>query len=111
MAVPYQPFNHYLVPFISPFSAFCVHRSAMFNVLVIVALSAAVAAKNGVSGIIDHRVVARDICFYTCSILLLVTSVNDDQIEWWEVSLPSRYFLLVNLFFTGQGYIEQNAVI
>lgn len=62
----------------------------MFNVLVIVALSAAVAAKNGASGVIDHRVVARDICFYTCSILLLVTSVNDDQIDWWEVRKPFR---------------------
>ena len=63
----------------------------MFNVLVIVALSAAVAAKSGASGKIDHRVVARDVSFYTCSIFLLVASANDGEISWWEVS--SRSFL------------------
>ncbi|CAM9973510.1 unnamed protein product [Scytosiphon promiscuus] len=60
--------------------------SAMFNVLVIVALSAAVAAKSGASGVIDHRVVARDVSFYTCSIFMLVASANDGEIQWWEAS-------------------------
>lgn len=73
-----------------PFSPSVISRSAMFNVLVIVALSAAVAVKSGASGIIDHRVVARDVCFYTCSILLLVLSASDGQIMWWEVSLAFR---------------------
>eukprot|EP00903_Cladosiphon_okamuranus_P016896 g15577.t1 len=58
--------------------------SAMFNVLVIVALSAAVAAKSGASDLIDHRVVARDVCFYTCSIILLVSSARDNKIQWFE---------------------------
>lgn len=57
----------------------------MFNVLVIVALSAAVAAKSGASALIDHRVVARDVSFYTCSIFMLVASASDGQIVWWEV--------------------------
>lgn len=57
----------------------------MFNVLVIVALSAAVAAKSGTSGTIDHRVVARDVSFYTCSIFMLVASASDGEIRWWEV--------------------------
>lgn len=65
----------------------------MFNVLVIVALSAAVAAKSGASGTVDHRVVARDVCFYTCSILLLVFSASDGQILWWEVRLVSVHSL------------------
>ncbi|CAM9725571.1 unnamed protein product [Ectocarpus sp. 12 AP-2014] len=56
----------------------------MFNVLVIVALSAAVAVKSGTSGTIDHRVVARDVSFYTCSIFMLVASASDGEIRWWE---------------------------
>lgn len=64
----------------------------MFNVLVIVALSAAVAAKSGASGKIDHRVVARDVCFYTCSILLLVLSASDGKIQWWQVSISLSLF-------------------
>ncbi|CBN74651.1 conserved unknown protein [Ectocarpus siliculosus] len=58
--------------------------SAMFNVLVIVALSAAVAVKSGTSGTIDHRVVARDVSFYTCSIFMLVAAASDGEIRWWE---------------------------
>lgn len=57
----------------------------MFNVLVIVALSAAVAAKSGACAKIDHRVVARDVSFYTCSIFMLVLFANDSKISWWEV--------------------------
>lgn len=59
----------------------------MFNVLVIVALSAAIAAKYGASGIIDHRVVARDVSFYTCSIFMLVAFASDGEILWWEVGV------------------------
>lgn len=57
----------------------------MFNVLVIVALSAAVAAKSGSSAKIDRRVVARDVTFYTGSIIILVASARDGLIQWWEV--------------------------
>lgn len=57
----------------------------MFNVLVIVALSAAVAAKSGSSAKIDHRVVARDVTFYASSIIILVASARDGMIQWWEV--------------------------
>lgn len=57
----------------------------MFNVLVIVSLSAAVAANCGASGVIDHRVVARDVSFYTSSIFMLVAFASDGKIRWWEV--------------------------
>lgn len=62
----------------------------MFNVLVIVALSAAVAANAGSSGKVDHRVVARDVVFYTASILTLVMSSSDGKIQWWEVRATFR---------------------
>lgn len=59
----------------------------MFNVLVIVALSAAVASKSGSTLKIDHRVVARDVSFYTGSIFILVLAANDGKIQWWEVRM------------------------
>ena len=48
-----------------------------FNILVIVALSAAVAGKSGASLQIDYRPVGRDVCFYTLSILLLAIFFDD----------------------------------
>lgn len=66
-------------------------RSAMFNVLVIVALSAAVATKSGSSDKIDHRVVARDVTFYTGSICILVASASDGEIMWWEVRVHIKH--------------------
>lgn len=62
-------------------------RSAMFNILVIVAMSAAVAARSGASLKIDHRVVARDVSFYSGSIVLLVAFFSDGKITWWEVRM------------------------
>lgn len=59
----------------------------MFNVLVIVALSAAVASKSGATLKIDRRVVARDVSFYTGSIFILVLAANDGNIQWWEVRM------------------------
>lgn len=58
----------------------------MFNMLVIVAMSAAVAISSGSPLKIDHRVVARDVSFYTGSIVLLVVAFIDGEIQWWEVS-------------------------
>ncbi|CAM9516662.1 unnamed protein product [Ectocarpus fasciculatus] len=70
----------------------------MFNVLVIVALSAAVAAKSGTNGTIDHRVVARDVSFYTCSIFMLVASASDGEIRWWEALVMVLAYGLYILF-------------
>lgn len=58
--------------------------SAMFNILVIVALSAAVAGKNGSSIHIDWRPVCRDIVFYSYSILVLALVFLDSKVQWWE---------------------------
>lgn len=58
--------------------------SAMFNILVIVALSAAVAGKNGSSINIDWRPVCRDIIFYSYSILVLALVFLDSEVQWWE---------------------------
>ena len=57
----------------------------MFNMLVIVAMSAAVATRSGNSLKIDQRVVARDVSFYTASIAILVLAFNDGEVRWWEV--------------------------
>lgn len=66
-------------------SIWTTDRSAMFNVLVIVALSAAIATNCGSSAKVDHRVVARDVTFYTGSIAILIASTEDGIVEWWEV--------------------------
>lgn len=59
----------------------------MFNLLVIVAISAAVAVNAGLVSSIDYRVVARDVAFYTVSIFSFVGAANDGKILWWEVSI------------------------
>lgn len=58
--------------------------SAMFNILVIVALSAAVAGRNGNSILIDWRPVSRDVIFYSYSILVLTLVFLDSEVQWWE---------------------------
>jgi len=58
--------------------------SAMFNILVIVAASAAVAGQGGTHLDIDPRPVIRDVSFYTSSILLLALFFSDKKIEIWE---------------------------
>ncbi|CAM9797684.1 unnamed protein product [Ectocarpus sp. 8 AP-2014] len=58
--------------------------SAMFNILVIVALSAAVAGSGGRSIHIDWRPVCRDIIFYTFSIAVLGLVFIDSEVMWWE---------------------------
>lgn len=58
--------------------------SAMFNILVIVALSAVVAGSDGATIPIDWRPVCRDVSFYSLSILLLTLVFLDDEVQWWE---------------------------
>lgn len=58
--------------------------SAMFNILVIVALSAAVAGTGGGSIHIDWRPVCRDVVFYSLSIAILALVFLDGQAQWWE---------------------------
>ncbi|CAM9909592.1 unnamed protein product, partial [Discosporangium mesarthrocarpum] len=58
--------------------------SAMFNILVIVALSAAVAGKGGGSLHIDWRPVCRDVIFYTYSIGILSLIFLDNSVQIYE---------------------------
>ena len=58
--------------------------SAMFNILVIVALSAFVAARSGASLLIDWKPVTRDVAYYSSSIILLAAFFMDGKIYWWE---------------------------
>eukprot|EP00903_Cladosiphon_okamuranus_P010152 g9613.t1 len=58
--------------------------SAMFNILVIVALSAAVAGTGGGSIHIDWRPVCRDILFYSYSIGILGLVFINSEVQWWE---------------------------
>lgn len=58
--------------------------SAMFNILVIVALSAAVAGSGGGSIHIDWRPVCRDVLFYSYSIGILALVFLDSEVQWWE---------------------------
>lgn len=71
--------------------------SAMFNILVIVALSAAVAGQNGNSIFIDWRPVCRDVTFYCYSILILCLVFLDSEVQWWEgfIMVTSYGFYIV----------------
>jgi len=55
--------------------------SAIFNILVIIGLSALLA---GQTLFLDWRPLARDIFFYIASIVALVGVVYDKKVEWWE---------------------------
>ncbi|CAM9857685.1 unnamed protein product [Ascophyllum nodosum] len=72
--------------------------SAMFNILVIVALSAAVAGRGGKSIPIDWRPVSRDVIFYLLSIVLLSMVYLDSEVRWWEGLIMTLSYGLYILF-------------
>jgi Ca2+/Na+ antiporter len=72
--------------------------SAMFNILVIVALSAAIAGKGGGSLAIDYRPVARDVGFYTYSILLCWIFFADGVIELYEAAIMWISYIVYIVF-------------
>lgn len=72
--------------------------SAMFNILVIVALSAAVASRGGGSIPIDWRPVSRDVIFYTISIAVLTVVFIDSEVQWWEGLIMTLGYGLYILF-------------
>ncbi len=72
--------------------------SAMFNILVIVALSAAVAGSNGGSINIDWRPVCRDIVFYSYSIAILALVFLDEKVQWWEGLIMFLSYVLYIVF-------------
>jgi K+-dependent Na+/Ca+ exchanger-like protein len=74
--------------------------SAMFNILIIVALSAAIAAQNNAALDIDWRPVTRDATFYTMSIILLGVFFWDAKIYWWEGAIMTAVYGLYIYFMT-----------
>lgn len=72
--------------------------SAMFNILVIVALSAAVAGSNGASIHIDWRPVCRDILFYSYAIAILGLVFLDEEVQWWEGLIMFLSYLVYIVF-------------
>ena len=74
--------------------------SAMFNILIIVALSAAIAAQAGAALDIDWRPVTRDATFYTMSIILLGVFFWDAKIYWWEGAIMTGVYGLYIYFMT-----------
>lgn len=69
--------------------------SAMFNILVIVAMAAA--ATTEVLDI-DWRPVVRDCSFYGVSIALMILFFNDGIIVWWEAMIMVLCYALYILF-------------
>lgn len=72
--------------------------SAMFNILVIVALSAAVAGAGGGSIQIDWRPVCRDILFYSYSIGILALVFLDSEVQWWEGLIMFLSYIVYIIF-------------
>jgi len=76
--------------------------SAMFNILVIVAMAAA--ATSEVLDI-DWRPVVRDCGFYSASITTMIIFFQDGRIVWWEG------LVMTLLYFVYIGFMTQNAKI
>jgi K+-dependent Na+/Ca+ exchanger-like protein len=76
--------------------------SAMFNILVIVALAAA-STKEELA--IDWRPVVRDCGFYSASITLMIIFFQDGRIYWWEG------LIMTLLYFVYIAFMTQNAKI
>ena len=80
--------------------------SALFNILVIVALSAVVArprkgepdTKNGIK--VDWRPVLRDVIFYAGSIGLLILFIIDESVFWWESLIMILAYALYIVYMT-----------
>jgi len=77
--------------------------SAVFNILVIIALSAALA---GEILSVDYRCIVRDGSFYGISIILFIIFSNDSYFYWWESTiLLCSYGLYILLMKYNQKYI------
>eukprot|EP00753_Platysulcus_tardus_P018098 PLAT6714.1.p1 GENE.PLAT6714.1~~PLAT6714.1.p1 ORF type:complete len:567 (+),score=307.14 PLAT6714.1:50-1750(+) len=69
--------------------------SAIFNILVIIAATAALA---GQTLQLDWRPMARDSAWYSISIILLVIFVSDGSMQWWEAAILFATYLLYILY-------------
>ena len=76
--------------------------SAVFNILVIIAMSAAFGSSGGKGAMqVDWRCIVRDSFHYGVSIVVLIIFLWDGRITWWEsVILIALYFVyLLNMKF------------
>ena len=69
--------------------------SAVFNILVIIALAAAMSTKDL---LIDWRPFLRDCCFYSMSVLLLFIFVTSGRFTWWHSLLLVLFYGVYVLF-------------
>ena len=78
--------------------------SAVFNLLVIVALSAALSGKilN-----LDWRPLARDATFYTISIAILIIFAWDGMITWYEATI----LVVVYLIYVGTMFFNEQLML
>ena len=76
--------------------------SAMFNILVIVAMAAAATSETLD---IDWRPVVRDCGFYSASITTMIIFFQDGRIYWWEG------LIMVLIYFIYIGFMTQNEKI
>jgi len=82
--------------------------SAMFNILVIVALSCFVAGQSGASLLIDWRPVARDVCFYTLSIFMLAFYFDDGEVPVSESAvMVLAYFVYIIFMIFNEKIMAQ----
>ena len=71
--------------------------SAVFNILVIIALSAAVSTEDL---LIDWRPFVRDCVFYTVSIALTFIFVMNGEFNWWNSLILVLWYVVYVLFMT-----------
>lgn len=79
--------------------------SAVFNILVIIAMSAAFGSSGGKGAMqVDWRCIVRDSFHYGVSIVVLIIFLWDGRITWWEsVILIALYFVyLLNMKFNQE---------
>lgn len=80
--------------------------SALFNILIIVALSAFVARppkgekvlKAGIK--VDWRPVLRDVIFYSVSVGCLIGFIIDESVYWWEALIMIFVYILYIIYMT-----------
>ncbi len=75
-----------------------VDRSAMFNILVIVALAAIIVGKGGVWLNVDWRPICRDVSFYAVSIILLVIVFLNHSVSLLESCIMVGTYILYVVF-------------
>ncbi len=82
--------------------------SAVFNILVIIGLSAALSPG---APKLDFRPLLRDTLFYTASVTLLLVFVIGGKVQWWEALILVLFYICYILFmkFANKTYMKRTA--